>query len=373
MSRSLVLLVSALLLPATLLPSCGLASRARFASLDIGGSGGSPEVLEEVRGAEPLLPGIWSYSVAQAARSESPEETLGLLDKGLSFQPRDFDLLLMRVNILMGLGRVEEGREAIAVALTSMPPPPVEAWLRAALIGDFLDSGDVDGAETETLVLGSVSGVSNNMVAAAWAQVALSAEILGQRERADVAMDHSLDRGSGARAALLEATTIRPERMAADRGLRRRAAMRHPGNVDMALSLVVDQMIAGEFAEAEAAVSDLPAPVPARLAHEIFALHARLVLMQGRTEEGLELLRDQLFRSPDNSFAIDVLLEAWLQRGEFQDREVYDILERSWRSLRPGPARTRIETVLQELHTRIERAKREEGALEVGPLPPTNG
>jgi tetratricopeptide (TPR) repeat protein len=361
---------AALLAASLLLPSCGVASRVRFAGMDISESRGSPEVLTDVRGHQPLLPGIWSYSVATATRDGSPEEALRLVERGLGFQPRDLDLMLMKVRLLSSVGRQAEAREAIAKGLASMPSAPAEAWLRAARIGDLLESDDLEGAEAEVLLLGGLRDVSLRMVAASWAQLALSHEVLGQREQADAAMDRSLDRGAGARSALLEATVIRPERQAADRGLRRRAAARHPGNVDMALSLIVDQMLAGEFATAETAISDLPAPVPSRLAHEIFAVHARVVLLQGRTEEGLELLREQLRRAPDNQYAIDVLLEAWLQRGEFTDEEVYGLLDRSRRVLRSGATRSKVEAALQELHMRLERSRRLESDPEIGPPSP---
>ena len=278
--------------------------------------------------------------------------------------------MLMKVRLLSSLGRQAEARETIAMGLDSMPSASAEAWLRAARIGDLIETDDLEGAEAEILLLGGVRNVSLRMVAASWAQLALSHEVLGKREQADAAMDRSIDRGTGARAALLEAAVIRPERQAADRGLRRRAAARHPGNVDMALSLIVDQMLAGELATAETAISDLPAPVPARLAHEIFAVHARVVLLQGRTEEGLALLRDQLLRAPSNEYAIDVLLEAWLQRGEFTDEEVFGMLDRSRRALRPGATRSKVEAALQELHMRIERSKLQENNPDIGPPAP---
>ena len=134
----------------------------------------------------------------------------------------------------------------------------------------------------------------------------------------------------------------------------------------MALSLIVDQMVAGELTEAEAAISDLPEPVPARLAQEIFALHARIVLLQERTQEGLALLTEQLNQNPGNSFALEVLLEAWLNREQFQDQEVYEVLEQCWQRLRPGPTRSKIEAALQEVMSRIRNEEAER------PLPPTN-
>ncbi|MDG2149058.1 MAG: hypothetical protein P8N09_06000 [Planctomycetota bacterium] len=362
LSRSLLFA----LLGLSLLTACGAASRARFANIEISKSRGSPEILAEVRGYEPLLPGIWAYSVAAAANNGSPEEALRLLERGLTFQPRDTDLQLMRVNLLMSMGRAQEGSEAIAAGLASMPIPQAEAWLRAARIGELLAMNDLEAAEAETIILGGVRDVPPSMVAASWAQIALVAEILGQRERADAAMDLSLDRGPGARPALLEATVMAPERQAADRNLRRRSALRHPNNVDMALSLIVDQMVAGELSEAEAAISDLPEPVPARLAQEIFALHARIVLLQERTQEGLALLTEQLNQNPGNSFALEVLLEAWLNREQFQDQEVYEVLEQCWQRLRPGPTRSKIEAALQEVMSRIRNEEAER------PLPPTN-
>jgi hypothetical protein len=211
------------------------------------------------------------------------------------------------------------------------------------------------------------------MVAASWAQIALVAESLGQRQRADAAMDLSLDRGPGARTALLEATVMVPERQAAGRNLRRRSALRHPGNVDMALSLIVDQMMAGELSTAEAAISDLPEPVPARLAQEIFALHARIVLLQERTQEGLALLREQLAENPANTFALEVLLEAWMNREQIGDQEVYEVLEQCWQRLRPGPTREKIEAALQEVMSRIHNEELEQQAPETGPPLPAQG
>jgi hypothetical protein len=62
-----------------------------------------------------------------------------------------------------------------------------------------------------------------------------------------------------------------------------------------------------------------------------------------------------------------------LQRGELQDQEVYDLLERCWRAMRPGPDRSKVEAALQQLQQRIDLERRRANDPDVGPpTPPGN-
>ncbi len=362
-SNSLRLALPLLCLCALLQQSCGSASRARFASLELAKSGGAPEALAGVRSSDPLIPGIWGYSAMGVARD--PAAALEFVNRGLKHQPRDAQLLLFKADLTGRTGDEPALWAVLDDALAGMPAANVEAWLRSARVRAHLATDDLDAAEEEILRLGGLSSAAPAMLASSWALLALGAESLGMRERANAAMDLSLDRGPGARNALQEGTSLRPERQAAGRSLIRRTSERHPGQTDMALAQAVELMIAERYADCEVALAALPVPVPARLASEIFAVHSRVVLLQGRTEEGLAVLRDQLRRDPTNGFAIDVLLEAWIQRSELSDQEMAGLLDRSWRALRSrgGSPRAsavfaKVEAALQEIHKRLETERK---------------
>ena len=347
----------------SLTSACGMASRMRYASMDLQESQGEPARLEEVRGADPAFTPVWGVSAMTAAQI-SPDAAFEIIDRGLRHQPANADLILMRIDLLARIGREQELEEALDAAMGSLPQGPVRAWLRSARVRAHLAVSDLDAAEAEILRLGGEPDVDRHILADSWARLALVAEYMGQSERADLAMDRSIDRGPDGRHALVNEVAFREERGAAARSLRVRTAERHPGHPDSALAVVIDQMIEGDFETAERGISELPAPVPGRLASEVYALKARLELLQGEDAAGLEILRYQLQRNPTDGYALEVLLESWAVRNVPDDEETDALLRRTWRALRPGQLRTRIEQVLTEIHRRKQ-------ADEV-PSPPTN-
>jgi len=311
---------------------------------------GDPQRIERVVGADPAVAPLWLYG-ARARLAKDPDGALAMIERGLQHHPRQADLLLERIGLLAPTAD-ERLEPAIRAALGALPAAPVEAYFRIALVRTFLYRNELDAAEAELLATGGLPGTSTDLMADAWARLALSAEFLGQPARADACMDMSLDRGPDGRLALLEEVMVYPERQAAARSLRRRAQERHPGHPDLALAIIEDEIQSEEFASAEEHLATMPAPVPARLSSEVHAVKAHLALSQGRYDEGLEILRAQLRRWPGDNQAIEVLVGSWMQRAVPDDAELYEWLEAAWRSELPEGFRVKLAGLLRELDRR---------------------
>lgn len=360
MRRAPLVLVAGVL-ASLLLPACGGASRALFAQRDFVSVYNDPEALAALRGAEPTLPSLWIES-ARLASVDGPALALARVREGLAFHPSEPTLLLSEVELLEVLGQHEEALQAGLRALALLPPQSVRIALLHSQLRNELALGRVDAAEAATRRLAGLIGVPESAEADAWARLALVLASHGHLERADACFDRSLSRGSNGLGTLLTLVAAEPTLAAASRTVRQRASERHPDDSDVALTLVVDLMQAGQPPEAEAALERLPSPLPPRLVPDVEALRARLALMQGRVEEGLERLAQRLDANPAERSALAVLQESWANLGHPSDREFARRLQAARPLVGPGERRN-LDALLQVLAKRIAEA--------AAPLPET--
>jgi tetratricopeptide (TPR) repeat protein len=343
------------------LPGCGSANRFVFAQRDLMRVYREPEAVAQLRGREPRLPMLWTES-ARLAATDTPEAALAVVDEGLRFHPTDAGLLLARLELLEVLKRHEDARDESARALASLPPHPVRVALIHGALRNQLALGEVDDAWDSAQRLAGVYQSPEGAQADAWARVALELAMLGRLEDADDALARSLARGANGLGVLLAQSAERPEARAASRALRKRALPTHADHPDLALTMVVDLMADGRHAEAEAAVSTLPEPLPGRLRPDVEALRARLAILQGRVDEGLELLYTRLDQFPGDRSSLAVLEETWATRGEPSDL-IFEIRLRNALPELNRQEQMRVRAMLEQL---VARRK----AATMGPLPP---
>lgn len=305
-------LLSLLLLPA--LAGCGLFAREREAGQDLSAAmrlqdpAAREAALSVLRGAEPLFPPVW---LASASVAPSPDAALELVERGLAFRPGSPDLLLARLSLLSQLGRRERQLECAHAALAQGHPPEVRAEILWFLVDGLLAGGRRDEAEDAVRRLGGLPGERPDMTAAAWARVALAHELADAAPRADRALAASLDLGPQGLAILRRESVADDARTGAAHRLVERAAAGSPRHADLQLFLLVDRLARGDLAGAQVALDTLPAPLPERLLPEREALQARLLVLSGRVDEGLDLVRARLARDPADALALAVLIEAW--------------------------------------------------------------
>jgi len=333
-----------------LLPACGLLSRDELMRRDLRPDM-PPEAMTELRGIQPMNSGLWMVS-AFVSGAGTAEEALAIVDRGLEYHPADPHLLNAHVELLGEVSGPRAQVDAAQAALTSGRPEPLEIQLRMLTVNGHLRLDDPDAAAAETLRLGAVSKTDPSLVAVNWARIALTHEFLGHSDKADEALDRSLDLGSAGIGVLTVETQRTPERIAAARGMAERAAERHPRNPDVALFLTVDLMLQGDIESAEQALDALPGPLPWRLQSASVSLRARMRLQQQRVDEALELLGDWMDRYPRDTTSVAVLLEIWSRLGRPDDATMIRRLESSRSRLHPPPLAARIEQVLKEIHER---------------------
>ena len=332
-------------LAASLLVSgCGLASRQRFAYSDLQGASG-PQDLERVSGQEPTLAVTW---LASAQAAPDADQALGTLERGLRFVPSDANLELARLSLLGQLGRTEAQVATARRALGHGQPDDVRAELRWQLVDALLARGETMEAEAEARRLGE-EGADPLIVGSAWARVAAAHESADRHERADAAIEASLAMGGAGLAAVLRDTATDARRRQAARALFDRARERHPDQPDLALSHVVDLMIAGEPDQAEAALAVLPEPFPERLEADREAVTARLRLQQGDVEGALARARERLDEVPADLAMLAVMFEAHALTGKPDTAELVSRLTYAQRRSQDPAASRTIAAMLNQL------------------------
>lgn len=339
------------------LPACGSASRAVLARQEFVKVFRDPEALSALRGAEAALPFVWMES-ARVAAVESPEEALALVEAGLTYHPADAALLTARIELLGGLGRYAECMDSARQALSRLPQPGPRAGYRMGLIRALLALQRPAEAESEMIALGGEWGIAPGMVADGWARVALTYANLGRADDAERCFDASLQQGPDGLGALAQETLLHPELLAAARSLRRRAAVGHPADPDLGLTLVIDTMEQGDFVAAARALEALPQPLPRRLEADVHALGARLMILQGQVEAGLASLFERLDAYPLDPPALGVLQETWAKLGQPSDQEMLRRMLIARNSIDARDSRTlaRIDAFLDELERRLRSA-----------------
>lgn len=350
-SFALVLLIAAGL------PACGSASRAMLARQQFAEVYDDSEALADLRGAEAAQTFVWLES-ARVAATESSEEALAVVERGLAFHPADTALRVARVELLGGLGRYDECLAAAEQALANLPLAGARPSFRMARIRALLALDRLDQVEPEIVALGGEFAGTPGHVADAWARLALAYAALGRSADADRCFDASLESGTAGLGALAQESLQRPERLAAARVLRKAAAARHPTHPDLALSVVVDLMERELFAEAEAALKLLPSPLPGRLTSDSVAIGARLMILQDRVDEGLAALYERLDAYPLDPPALGVLQESWASLGRPSDEEMLQrlLIARRYVDLRDRQTLQRLDALLDELERRLAEA-----------------
>jgi tetratricopeptide (TPR) repeat protein len=348
-----------LMLPA-LLPGCGSMGRTHDAAIALQRSrqirepAERDEALATLRGAEPLLGGAW---LASASMTSDPEAALVLVRRGLDYLPAESDLILAELSIVGQLRRWDEEVLLAQRRLGQDPPAGLRAQVLWFLIEGLVGQGQLDEASRQCVRLGGVPGSLSAMLSAAWARVALAREVAGQSDEADTAMDNSLDRGPTGVSVLRHDALAAEEKLAAAGRLVQRAVVRQPDHPDLRLFRLVDRMAGGDLQEAEAMLDALPQPLPERLLPETIALRARLLLVQGRTEEGLAVLRSRLEEQPADAFALGVLLESWHARGQPAAEEVAAWLRAGRRNVTDPALAAEMDSTLKDIAARQKAAK----------------
>lgn len=340
-----------LILPAAL-AGCGLDSRERHAldevqaAMALEDAAAREAALARLRGAEPLVASTW---LASAAAAPDPRQALQHVEAGLAFQPAHPDLQLARLSLLAQAGRPADQARAAQALLSAGFPPAVRAEIHWFLIDALLAQGQAARADEAAGRLGGLPGVPPAMVAAALARVALAHELSGAPDAADRSLQASLDLGPDGLTILRREGLASAERGAAGSRLVQRAAQRLPDDPDLALFLVVDRMATGELDAAQAAFAAIARPLPERLGGQEIALRARLLVLQDRVAEGLDVLRARLDEQPSDAFALGVLLETWHQRRQPPADELARRLKAGWARLGEPLLRAQVEATLREL------------------------
>jgi tetratricopeptide (TPR) repeat protein len=303
-----------LLLPALLLVGCGILGRQRdcYIGLQHALQEQDPEARQEalatLRGAEPLINAVW---LASASVASTPEESLAYVNRGLQFLPQDPDLLVSRMSLLAQMGRRDDELAAARAALDTDAPTQLRAEALWFLVDGLLAGQRVKEAEPEVIRMRGLPFSQPDIASTAWARIALAWELAAQPDDADRTMDASLDLGATGLSGLRRASLASPDRQVAASRIVQRASERQPDQPDLKLYLLVDQMTAGDLDGAMAALEALPGPLPERLVSQREAIRARILMLQGRTEDGLAVLRARLEEEPGDAFALGVLLESF--------------------------------------------------------------
>ena len=341
-----------LLLATALTPACGLFSRQRdvYKDLDVALRMEDPEerraALTTLRGAEPLVPAVW---LASADAAGSPEASLEIIDRGLRFRPQSPDLLIARMQLLATQSRRDDQIAAARAALTTDAPSPLRSAALWLLVDGLLSQDRWPEAEAAVVRMAGLPMQQAEVPGSAWARISLAHELAGRPDDADRTLAASLDLGPAGLTLVRRATLPSPEIRAAANRLVQRAAAVQPDHPDLQLYLLVDRMADGDLAGAETALQSLPSPLPERLIPEREALQARIFLLQGRTDEGLAVLRARLTEEPGDSFSLGVLLESWHVRHVPEAAEVAYWLRASRRHLTDPALAAEVQSTLREL------------------------
>jgi tetratricopeptide (TPR) repeat protein len=313
-----------------------------------------PGALSSLRGAEAGQPFLWLES-ARVAAVESSEQALLFVERGLSYHPTDPGLLTAQIELLGGLGRYDDCLDRARWALAALPQQPVRPGFRMGAIRALLALGRVDQIEPKIIALGGERDVQPAMVADAWARLAMAYAAVGRGDDAQRCFDASLRLSPNGLAALAQESALHPELLAAARSLRDKAGQRHPGDPDLLLAIVIDEMEQGRFAQATENLEQLPSPLPTRLSADVQALRARLLILQGQIDEGLSVLYEQLDLRPLDAPALSVLQETWARLGVPSDQEMLQRMLRARRyvDLRDSRTLAQLDGLLDELERRL--------------------
>ena len=269
--------------------------------------------LAKLRGAEPLLDGTW---LASAGSATDPQKALEFVQRGRTFLPGDSDLLLAELSVLSQMNRWADESAAARKDLGMDLAAGLRAQVLWFLVDGLIGEGKLDDAEDEVVRIGGVPGTLSAMLCAAWVRVALARELAGQSDEADKAMDRSLDRGAAGIDVLRHDALSGADKQAAAGRLVQRALVREPDHPDLQLYRLVDRMAGGDLDGASQLLAEMPQPLPERLTPQTTALRARLLLLQGKLEEGLDVLRNRLYDEPSDPYCLGVLLESFHVRGQ---------------------------------------------------------
>ena len=303
-----------LLLPALLLAGCGIMGRQRDAYIGLQramqqqDAEARAEALATLRGAEPLINAVW---LASASVAPSPEESLAYINRGLQFLPTDPDLLVARMSLLAQMGRRDDQLAAARAALDTDAPSQLQGEALWFMVDGLLAAERIADAEPEVVRMRGIAFSQPDMASTAWARIALAWELAGQPDDADRTIDASLDLGATGLSGLRRASLTAPDRQVAASRIVQRASERQPDQPDLKLYLLVDQMTAGNLDGAMASLDALPGPLPERLVSQREAIRARILMLQGHSEDGLAVLRARLEEEPGDAFALGVLLESF--------------------------------------------------------------
>lgn len=329
------------------LAGCGAASRATLTQFEFVEVHSDPAALAGLRGREPRLSFLWTES-ARLAAIESPDAALDLVRAGLAHHPGDVALVLSEIEVLEQLARPAEALACAEAALAAPLPHGIRVALHHARLRQHLALGDLDLAQLDCQHIGGVLGGPPEAAADAWARLALARMEAGQQDDAHAALARSLDRGTVGLGVLAALADSRPEARAAVAVLLSRGLARQPLHPDLQLMAAVSRMSAGAHAEAEAALASLPEPLPERLLSDVAALRARVVILQGRVDEGLASLFRRLDESPSDRAALAVLEETFATLGQPTVEQFVERLERARPGLEPRE-RAQLDAAVQRL------------------------
>lgn len=323
--------------------------------------------LARLRGTEPLMSATWLASASVAA---DPATALELVRRGRRFLPADADLMLTELSIVGQLQRWDEEVELALAALARDPPAGVRNQVLWFLIEGRIGQGRLDEAQQQCVRLGGVPGALSNMIAAAWARLALARELAGEADAADIALDASLDLGPSGVTILRHESLKGEDNLAAAGRLVQRAVVRQPDHPDLRLYRLVDRMAGGDLDQAASMLAALPQPLPERLEPETIGLKARLLLLQGHMDEGLDVLRNRLYDEPSDPFALGVLIESFRVRGQPPAEEVAAWLRAGRRHVVDPALAAEMDRTLKEIAARPKAAPSKEPGAEPASEPP---
>lgn len=310
--------------------------------------------LAELRGLAPTWALPWLES---AITNPDGTRSLALIERGLAFDPANPELHLERVRQLARRGDLDAQLAAVDEALRSSPwTAPVEGLLREIRIEALLARGDVEAAAHELVVLAGLSSTTPRRLATGWAQIALVAAVQGDLPRADEAFDRSLDQGADGVGVLRAESLRQPQIAQASALIIERAAERHLDHPDLLIYRIVDLMLAGDVERAEAELSVLPQPLPARLVAPVEMIGARLDIAAGRIDAGLATLAERLDRDPADPDALNLLVASHVGIGRPPLDAVAARLERAIAATRSPAMRRDLGAMLEQLTASDEAA-----------------
>ncbi|MGQ0552020.1 MAG: hypothetical protein ACT4PU_02235 [Planctomycetota bacterium] len=297
---------------------------------------------------EPMLLQAW---ITATRGQRTPEEALALVERGREFHPASPDLLWLQLSLLGQLGRRPEQLSVAEGALRSTPPTAFRAELHMFRVDALLEQGALGVAAEEAVQLQSVAGVAPELIAEAWARVALARQAAGDSAGADLALQHSLAWGPAGVTKLGQLAFLSLTTRQHWEELLGRALERQPGHPDLRLARIVERIQRRDAEGARQQCAALLRPLPERLETEFLSLEARVELLEGRGEEARIKLQARLAKEPGDISALAALFEVHRATGQPSVPELEAHLrqaQQEWRS-RPGAAQGALQALAAEL------------------------